>query len=111
VFHAANFALFLAALALLFDLLASLLPRPGAFAGTLYFALLPLQRVNLTWISCSQDLLALLLSSRRSPSTARAGAPALVTALGAMASNERAPRQPRGRSGARSPSRPWRPAP
>ena len=59
VFHAVNFALFLAALVLLFDLLSSLLPPAGAFAGTLYFALLPLQRVNLTWISCSQDLLAL----------------------------------------------------
>ncbi len=62
VFHVAHALLFAAALALLFDLLRALLPLPGALAGTLGFALLPLQRVNLTWISCSQDLLALALA-------------------------------------------------
>src|ERR1044072_4919491 len=59
VFHLANYALFIGALALVADLLAALLPRAGMLAGTLYFALLPFQRVNLTWVSCSQDLLAL----------------------------------------------------
>ena len=61
VFHAANALLFAAALALLFDLLLALVPAGAALAGALYFALLPLQRVNLTWVSCVQDLLALLL--------------------------------------------------
>jgi hypothetical protein len=60
VFHLVNFALFLGALALLADLLRALLPRPGVWAGCLYFALLPFQRVNLMWISCSQDLLAMV---------------------------------------------------
>ena len=59
VFHLVNAALFLGSLALVWDLLRAFLPRAGAFAGTLYFALLPLQRVNLMWVSCSQDLLAL----------------------------------------------------
>lgn len=59
VFHLAGFAVFLAAAALLFDLLRAFAPREGALAGVVYFALLPLQRVNLTWISCCQDLLAL----------------------------------------------------
>lgn len=62
VFHGVNFALHLAALALLFDLLRALAPAPAALAGLLWFALLPFQRVNLTWISCSQDLLALALA-------------------------------------------------
>jgi hypothetical protein len=62
VFHACNFTLFLAALALLADALRVLLPRAGVMAGVLYFAVLPFQRVNLTWISCSQDLLALGLA-------------------------------------------------
>ena len=57
-----NYALFLGALALLGDLLACFLPLPGVVAGLLYFATLPFQRVNLTWISCSQDLLALVFS-------------------------------------------------
>src|SRR5262249_38662982 len=61
-FHLVNFALFLGALALLADLLAAFLPPPGVAAGLLYFATLPFQRVNLTWISCSQDLLALFFS-------------------------------------------------
>lgn len=60
VFHAVSFALFLAAAALLLDLLLAFVPFHAALAGVAYFALLPLQRVNLTWISCSQDLLALV---------------------------------------------------
>lgn len=65
VFHVAQMALFLATLALLADLLRALLPRRGAgppvevLAGIVWFALLPFQRVNLSWVSCSQDLLAL----------------------------------------------------
>ena len=62
VFHLVNYGLFLAALALLADLLAAFLPAAGVAAGVLYFATLPFQRVNLTWISCSQDLLALVFS-------------------------------------------------
>lgn len=62
VFHAVNAALFLAALALLADLLRVFLPVPGVMAGCLYFALLPFQRVNLTWVSCAQDLMALVAS-------------------------------------------------
>ena len=58
-FHVVNYALFLGALVLVADLLGALLPRSGVLAGTIYFALLPLQRVNLMWVSCSQDLLAL----------------------------------------------------
>jgi hypothetical protein len=58
-FHLVNYAIYLIALALLFDLLRALLPLPGAMAGALYFAVLPFQRVNLTWVSCSQDLIAL----------------------------------------------------
>jgi hypothetical protein len=58
IFHLVNFALFLGSLALLADLLRALLPTAGVWAGCLYFALIPFQRVNLTWISCSQDLLA-----------------------------------------------------
>ena len=59
VFHLVNYGVFLLALALLADLLLALLPAAGALAGTLYFALLPFQRVNLIWVSCSQGLLAL----------------------------------------------------
>lgn len=59
VFHVADLLVFLAALALLGDLLLAVAPPAAALAGLLWFALLPLQRVNLTWISCSQDLLAL----------------------------------------------------
>jgi hypothetical protein len=62
VFHAVNFAVFLGSLALLADLLRVWLPMPGVLAGTVYFATLPLQRVNLTWISCVQDLLALFFT-------------------------------------------------
>lgn len=60
VFHAFNYALFLGALALLADLLLAVLTPAGAAAGVMYFALLPMQRVLLTWVSCSQDLLALV---------------------------------------------------
>ena len=61
-FHLVNAAAFAVSLVLLADLLAAYLPLPGVLAGLLYFALLPLQRVNLIWISCSQDLLALMLT-------------------------------------------------
>ncbi|MBI1799008.1 MAG: hypothetical protein HYR73_04920 [Candidatus Eisenbacteria bacterium] len=59
LFHAVNFALFLAALALLADLLFAVAAPVGAIAGLLYFATLPFQRVAMLWISCSQDLVAL----------------------------------------------------
>lgn len=59
VFHVVDYALFLVALGLLADLLATLVALPGVIAGVACFALLPFQRVNLTWVSCSQDLLAL----------------------------------------------------
>jgi hypothetical protein len=62
VFHLVNAVAFALALALLVDLLLAFLPLSGALAGALYFALLPLQRVNLIWISCSQDLFALVLT-------------------------------------------------
>lgn len=62
VFHGVNLTLWLLALTLLFDLLRGFAPRAAALGGTLFFALMPFQRVNLTWISCSQDLLALVFS-------------------------------------------------
>jgi len=62
VFHAVNFALFLLALILLWDLLTAFLPAGAALVGLAYFAVLPFQRVNLIWISCSQDLLALVFT-------------------------------------------------
>ena len=62
VFHVANYLLFLAGLALLADLLLVFVPWPGVLAGLVTFALLPFQRVNLTWVSCSQDLLALVFA-------------------------------------------------
>lgn len=49
-------------LLLLADLLAALIPLGGVMAGTLYFAALPLQRTVLTWVSCSQDLFAVLFT-------------------------------------------------
>jgi hypothetical protein len=64
VFHLAQMAVFLAALVLLADLLGALVPKrgpgpaPAVLAGVLWFATLPFQRVNLAWVSCSQDLLA-----------------------------------------------------
>jgi hypothetical protein len=61
VFHLVNAALFTIALALLADLLFVFLPATGVMVGSIFFTLLPLQRVNLMWISCSQDLLALVL--------------------------------------------------
>jgi hypothetical protein len=62
VFHGVNFMLFAFALALLGDLLGAILHRRGVMAGILWYALLPFQRVNLVWISCSQDLMALAAS-------------------------------------------------
>jgi hypothetical protein len=64
-FHLSQFVLWCVGLALLADLLRALLPtRAGTIpvavlAGVLWYALLPFQRVNLLWASCSQDLLAL----------------------------------------------------
>ena len=89
VFHVANFALFLAALALLLDLLVALMPPAPACVGALYFSLLPLQRVDLTWVSCAQDLLAsaLVLGAFALYRRGRTGA-ALGLALGAVASKE-----------------------
>jgi hypothetical protein len=60
VFHAASAIVFAAALALLADLLAVFAPPIGVLAGIAYLALLPFTRVLLMWVSCSQDLLALL---------------------------------------------------
>ena len=62
VFHAANLALLLAGGWLAFDLMRALAGSTGAWAGLVYLLLLPLQRVNVTWISCSQDLLALVFT-------------------------------------------------
>jgi hypothetical protein len=91
VFHFVNAALFVAALALVVELLLVWLPPAGAMAGALYFALLPMQRVNLTWVSCSQDLLALVftLLAFRAFRHGRDGWGA-VAYLGAMASKETA---------------------
>jgi hypothetical protein len=69
VFHVAQLLLFVAALVLLVDLVAVFVPRrdpqalvaPAVLAGVAWYALLPFQRVSLTWVSCSQDLLALVL--------------------------------------------------
>lgn len=65
-FHLAQFAVFVAALWLLADLLRAFVPsRSGGWlalpvlAGVLFYAVLPFQRVNLMWVSCAQDLLAL----------------------------------------------------
>ena len=68
VFHVAQLLVFLGALALIADFVRALLPRggpglaPPVLAGVLAYALLPFQRVNLMWASCSQDLLALALA-------------------------------------------------
>ena len=68
VFHLAQLALFVAALGLLADMLSAFAPArgrsvaPAVLAGVLWYATLPLQRVNLLWVSCSQDLLALACS-------------------------------------------------
>lgn len=91
VFHAVNFALFLGALVLLHQWLRGHASRAGAMAGVAFFALLPFQRVNLTWISCAQDLLALLFTLAafalwRSGRTTLAALPALA----AFASKESA---------------------
>jgi hypothetical protein len=65
-FHLAQLLVFVAALVLLADLLRAFVPaRPGGWlavpvlAGVLWYAVLPFQRVNLMWVSCVQDLLAL----------------------------------------------------
>lgn len=66
LFHVAQFGLFVAALVLLADLLSVFAPArgrlvtPAVLAGVLWFAVLPFQRVNLAWVSCAQDLLALI---------------------------------------------------
>jgi len=91
VFHVVNFAVFLAAAVLLFDLLRSLVPSGAAMAGVLYFTLLPFQRVNLIWISCSQDLLALAFALAALALHRRGrGRLAALAALGALASKEAA---------------------
>ncbi len=65
LFHLAQFGVLLGSLALLADLLRVFVPGRGpgvpvpVLAGVLWFALVPFQRVNLLWVSCSQDLLAL----------------------------------------------------
>lgn len=91
VFHLASFVVFLAAAALLYDLLRAFAPRSGALAGLVYFAVLPLQRVNLTWISCCQDLLA-LAGSLGALALFRRGRtlPAVLAFLGAVLSKESA---------------------
>ena len=65
-FHVAQFIVFVGALLLLADLLRAFVPSRGStwyalpvLAGVLWYATLPFQRVNLLWVSCSQDLLAL----------------------------------------------------
>jgi hypothetical protein len=66
LFHLAQFAMFAAALVLLADLLSVFAPprdrlvAPAVLAGVLWYAVLPFQHVNLAWVSCSQDLLALV---------------------------------------------------
>lgn len=90
-FHAANFALFLAACALLHRFLKEQAGEAGAWLGTLYFATLPLQRVNLTWISCNQDLLALAATLAAFAAwRANRGALAAIAYLAAMLSKETA---------------------
>ncbi len=88
-FHLANAAVWLFALALLLDLLLALVAPAAAMAGVLYFALLPFQRVNLTWISCSQDLLALVFSLSALALYRRGHrGPAALATLAAVASKE-----------------------
>ncbi len=60
VFHIANLLLLLTGGWLAFDLMRAMAGQAGAWTGLLYLLLLPFQRVNLTWISCSQDLLAMV---------------------------------------------------
>lgn len=91
VFHLFNFAVFAAVLVLLADLLFTVLPAAAAMCGLLYFAVLPLQRVALLWVSCSQDLLATLfvLASLALHRRGRTGIAAVFT-LAALASKETA---------------------
>ncbi len=88
-FHLVNAGLLLAAVALLLDLLLALVPAAAAMAGAAYFALLPFQRVNLTWASCVQDLMALVgsLAALALYRRGRCGLAALAT-LAAVASKE-----------------------
>jgi hypothetical protein len=91
VFHAFNFVLFVAALALLMDLLIALVPAGAAMAGALWFATLPFQRVNQIWISCSQDLFALTFALAALALHRRGRvAPAALATLLAFASKESA---------------------
>ncbi len=91
VFHLVNYGVFLAALVLLVDLLLAFVPPVAAMAGALYFALLPLQHLALTWISCSQDLLALALALASFALYRRGWVwPAALTYLCAVASKESA---------------------
>jgi len=91
VFHVFNFTVFLAVIALLADLLFAVLPAGAALCGLLYFAVLPLQRVALLWVSCSQDLLAtgFALASLALHRRGRIRIAALCT-LAALASKETA---------------------
>jgi hypothetical protein len=91
VFHLFNFAVFAGVLALLADLLFAVLPAGAAMCGLLYFAVVPMQRVALQWVSCSQDLLATLfmLASLALHRRGRIGTAALCT-LAALASKETA---------------------
>lgn len=91
VFHAAQFVLFTASLVLLADLLRVFVRGPGVLVGTAFYATLPLQRVNLTWISCSQDLLALAATLGAMACHRRGHTPAaLACATVAMLSKESA---------------------
>src|SRR5262249_22200883 len=64
-FHVVQFLLFVGALVLLADLVGLAAPpggrwiAPAALAGLLWYGVLPFQHVNLAWVSCAQDLLAL----------------------------------------------------
>ena len=113
-FHIFNFVLFLVALALLADLLTSLFPPASVptparaaggrgdpvLAGTLYFALLPFQRVAWLWISCSQDLLALVFALAAFALYRRSRRlPAAVLFVAALASKESALALPAGLMG------------
>ena len=66
LFHAVHFLLFAAVLVLLADLLSVFAPpreralAPAVLVGVLFYAVLPFQAVVLAWVSCGQDLLALL---------------------------------------------------
>ena len=89
MFHLVNALIFAGTLVLVADLLRACLPLPGVMAGTLYFATLPLQRVLLTWVSCSQDLLAVFFALAAFALYRRGrGVPAALAYLAALASKE-----------------------